>query len=142
MKGTGTSPLNENPHGNPPRWRGGPLGPWAVGWFALVATLSVIAAAGNISAAVDDTGIVRVMLPRFTTGAAVCLATIGLATVAGVLLIVFARRRAGYFLLAGAALLAFGINLHIGIPLSEAAAGLLAPVISWAFIRSRWHLLA
>lgn len=118
------------------------LGPWATGWLVAVLALSLVGVAENLAITLTGGDEARAVLPRFGTAIAVVLVLLGVATGAGAALLLLAPRRAGFWMICGAALAAAAVNLWIGIAPATAMAGLAGPAITWAFLRPRWHLLA
>ena len=117
------------------------LGPWAAGWLIVVIGLSAIGVIGNLTIAADGAAQVRIVLPRLTPGIAGLLAGLGAAMAAGAALLLFARRRAGFWVVLGAAALGLAVNLWIGVAPGRALAGLAGPLVTWLFLRPRWRSL-
>lgn len=117
------------------------LGPWAVGWLMLMIGGSVVGMAANLVILADGATTARLVLPQFTAGLAALLIAFGAVTCAGAAILLLCRRRIGLYLIAGAALGALAVNFWIGVPPWRSAVGLLGPLIAWAFVRPRSHVL-
>lgn len=105
----------------------------------LITFLVLVIVANTVLAVVYFTqaALIASQLPRLSEGFVFALGAVGLLNVF-LASLVWRWRRVGVYGFVSVSLLVFALNLYVGLPVLQAAAGLLGPLILILLVRGKW----